>query len=115
MSNNKTVGMFSIPMDTIQDKLDAVRALMCNAGMVVLMAEQTQDGNINYMAVSDIFEELEEGERVPWYRLESNTDGRVEAERVIPEVQLATDVPEEALVVEEVSPPEMPKGEAGAE
>lgn len=79
MAKKRPIGQFKIDRDDIEENPEAVRAIM--GTVIPIRAEMMFASNrIEYIALCDDFEEIEDGTEPPWYEIEGieEKDGEVE-------------------------------------
>lgn len=74
------VGQFSIPSKEIQNNSDEIMLIMSK--MIIVRCEHLyHSGWLEYIALSPLFEKIEDGQRPPYYSV-FVLDGEVEAKRM---------------------------------
>jgi hypothetical protein len=65
---HRRLGKFFVKKEFINDKLDKVKEVLSH--MVVIEARYTNEHNrFDYVSICDLFDEVKDGEMVPWYEL----------------------------------------------
>jgi hypothetical protein len=81
MNVSKRLGRFRLSMSIIN--LDPKTVMRVLGKMVIVRAETLYaEKCVEYMAMSNLFEVVEEAEQIPMYRLSITATGKVSAEKV---------------------------------
>jgi hypothetical protein len=78
--SEKRLGRFSLNKEGLLNQQDIVRFIMSK--MIIVRAEVSFRGSIEYVAISDLFEKVSEKEEIPSYTLRVKEKGILEAKRV---------------------------------
>ena len=76
----KRIGEFSISLKTIEDNPEAAKKIM--GKVIVIDAKILYGGIVKYKAISDLFEEMALGDKVPEYEIIVTDKGRMKFKKV---------------------------------